>query len=630
MIDEESGLGGRLLITLAKAGRATLPWNRFRVGAPVLLTPSGKKSTDGLRGVVFEQQPTAVGVALAGVPEDWGAEVWVQRNPGGSIYPATMSRPGECAHALVRAAAARGDRLADLRAVLLGEREPEFVDPPPDRTPDGDPPLNAGVDSGPNANLTASLNASLNLVQRQAVRFALSAADFALLHGPPGTGKTTTVVELIRCAVARGEKVLACAPSNLGVDNLFERLLAAGENAVRLGHPARVMPQLRARALDMLVDDHADARLARKLVKQALGLFRKASRWSRARPAPGERREIRHEAKSLLADARRLETQAVEQILNAADVICATTTGLNSDLLGGRRFDLAVIDEACQSTEPGCWLPLLWSDRVVLAGDHCQLPATVVDVEAERAGFGVSLFERLLARFGPGVCRRLTVQYRMHEAIMEFPSAEFYDAELTADDSVRGHLLSDLDGVQPSPLTESPLEFIDTAGANFDEQPEPDGESRCNPREAELVCRKVQQLIESGLPPQAIAVIAPYAAQVRLLREAASAGGAGNRQRRRLPGTREGSGGDLAGAFEPPRRDRLSPGNSPHQRRLDAGPAKAAGDRRQRDPGPASVLCRDARILRKPIRLPLRLGGARCGIVAVSTAPVRRGRLAAW
>jgi predicted DNA helicase len=359
----------------------------------------------------------------------------------------------------------------------------------------------------------------LDASQEEAVRFALSARDLAIIHGPPGTGKTTTVVELIRRAVRRGEKVLACAPSNLAVDNLLERLLAGGERAVRLGHPARVLPALREHTLDLMVEDHDDTRLARKLAKAAFALFRKAGKWTRAKPEPGARRDMRQEAREMLADARRLEARAVERILDAASVLCATTTGLDSEILGQRRYDLAVIDEAGQSTEPGCWIPLLRANRVVLAGDHCQLPPTIVSQEAERAGFGLSLLERLVTLFGPAVTRRLNVQYRMHEAIMAFPSAQFYDGTLQADDSVRGHLLRDLPGVAANPLTGTPVQFIDTAGAGYDEEVEVGGESRLNRQEAALVCRKVRALVEAGVSAADVAVIAPYAAQVRLLRE---------------------------------------------------------------------------------------------------------------
>jgi len=288
---------------------------------------------------------------------------------------------------------------------------------------------------------------------------------------------------------------------------------------VRLGHPARVMADLRAHTLDLLVQEHPDVRLARKLVKEAMGLFRRAGRYTRAKPAPGARQESRQEARNLLADARRLETQAVEHILDTADVLCATTTALGSEVLGRRRFDLGVIDEACQSTEPGCWVPLLWCDKVVLAGDHCQLPPTLVSREAAAEGLGVSLFERLMTLFSGSIARQLIVQYRMHRAIMDFSSREFYEARLQADPSVCEHVLADLSGVVASGSTQLPIEFIDTAGAGFDEEVEPDGESRLNRQEAALVCRKVQGLLDCGVAAGDIAVIAPYAAQVRLLRE---------------------------------------------------------------------------------------------------------------
>lgn len=490
--DEQAGLGGRYLVSLGKRGRAPLPWTRLDVGSPVILSPCKAKVEQAHRGVVCERDEQTICVALDRLPEDladhdaWRLDL--------SFDEVAIQRQRA---ALEQARSARGDRFAILRDVLLGVRQPEF-----------------GLDPE-----VRPLDHSLNAVQREAVQFALSARDLALIHGPPGTGKTTAIVEVIRQAVRRGAKVLACAPSNLAVDNIFERLLGFGERVVRLGHPARVLPELRAHTVDLLVERHHDVKVARKLVKQAMSLFREAERHTRAAPKPGARRQLREDAKSLLADARRIEAQAVESILDSARVLCVTTTGLDSQILGTRHFDVAVIDEACQSTEPGCWIPLLRCDRVVLAGDHCQLPPTVVSQEATADGFGISLFERLMGTCGPQVARRLTVQYRMHQSIMDFSSNEFYEGELLADDSVRGHVLADLPDVGSVALTQSPIEFIDTAGAGYDEEIEPDGESRRNRQEADLVRRKVQELLDAGIAAQQIAVIAPYAAQVRLLRE---------------------------------------------------------------------------------------------------------------
>ena len=362
---------------------------------------------------------------------------------------------------------------------------------------------------------TAGLNAS----QLAAVALALAAEDVACIHGPPGTGKTTAVVELIRRAVARGDKVLACAPSNAAVDNLLEKLLAAGLEPVRLGHPARVAADFRGRALDLLVEAHPDARQAKKFAREAYALFRKADKWTKGKPQPGEKQALRAEGRDLLTEARKREQLAVDRILDDARVVCATLTGLDSETLGRRRYDLAVIDEACQTTEPASWIPLLRADRVVFAGDPCQLPPTILSPQAAAQGLRVSLMERVMALYGDAVSRLLTVQYRMHERIMGFSSAEFYGGKLVADPSVVAHRLCDLPGVTEEPHTETPVRFTDTAGAGYDEELEEDTDSRLNRQEADLAAKRVRELLAAGVPASGIAVITPYAAQVRLLRE---------------------------------------------------------------------------------------------------------------
>ncbi len=489
--DQDAGLGGRYLVRLVKRSRTPLPWTRLDTGSPVVMSSPSRPSSP-LRGVISERDRNVVWVALTALPDDvdeyndWRLD----------LAHDEIARNRQQA-AMTRALSARASALARLRDALLGRQAAEFE--PPKQPLDDLPRVNGA--------------------QRAAIELGLAARDVALIHGPPGTGKTTTLVELIRQAVARGAKVLACAPSNLAVDNVFERLLSANVEAVRLGHPARVLPELRAHTLDVLVDEHHDVRVARKLVKDAWALFRKAGRYTRAKPAPGAKQQMREEARALLADARRLEALAMKQILDSADVLCATLTALDDELLGSRQFDLVAIDEACQCTEPACWTAIGRGEKLVLAGDHCQLPPTVLSDTAAAEGFGVSLFERLMQREDANWSRLLTVQYRMHQAIMGFSSAEFYGQALLADTAVAGHLLSELPQVTLGPLTAKPLEFIDTAGAGCDEEPEPDGESRLNPGEAELVCRKVQQLLAAGVPAADIAVITPYAAQARRLRE---------------------------------------------------------------------------------------------------------------
>jgi predicted DNA helicase len=221
----------------------------------------------------------------------------------------------------------------------------------------------------------------------------------------------------------------------------------------------------------------------------------------------------------MLAEVRKLESLAVERVLDDAQVVCATLTGLDSELLGKRRFDVVVIDEACQSTEPANWVPLLRANKLVLAGDHCQLPPTILSPEAAERGLAVSLMERLIAQFGPGVSRLLTVQHRMNSAIMGFSNTEFYNGELIAHESVANHRLCDLPGVNAEPITELPVQFIDTAGASFDEELEEDTGSRRNVQEAALAVKKVRALIAAGVSATQIGVITPYRAQVRLLRE---------------------------------------------------------------------------------------------------------------
>jgi len=492
--EEDAGLGGRILLTLGKRNQTLdLPWTRLGIGTPVIFSEEGMQSeTDGWRGVVSRVSKDSLQVAFSQWPEPESEWPTFRLDRFSDEISYQRQRQG-----LEKANMATNSRFADLRDVLLGLRSPFFhlIENP---TP---------------------LNSTLNDSQLKAVRFALSAEDVAILHGPPGTGKTTTLVELIRQIMQTGQRVLAVAPSNLAVDNLFEKLLTSGEKAIRIGHPARVRLELRQQTLDALVENHPNVKLARKLAREAYALREQASKYTRTKPEPGERRAKRQEAKQMLVDARKIEDQVVVSLLSSARVVCVTLTGLERDLLGSQHFDWCIMDEASQSTEAAAWAPLQIVDRLVLAGDHFQLPPTIISSQATAEGFNVSLLERLIEQLGKGVARRLSVQYRMHHQIMEFSSQEFYEDSLSAEAVVHDHLLRDLPGLAANELTGTPIDFIDTAGASYDESAELEGDSHYNLQEADLVLKKVQALLASGLAPAEIAVISPYSAQVRLLRE---------------------------------------------------------------------------------------------------------------
>lgn len=490
--DEAAGFGGRTLLTLGKRDRRqNLPWTRLNCGTPIVLFEEQVLTPELLRGVITQRDRETICVAVSDAPDPKSERPLFRLELSSDEIARDRQRD-----AIKRVRSAEQGRLAAIRNVLLGEGEPTFE---------------KAVDWQPLTPLDAS--------QTAAVAHALTARDVAIIHGPPGTGKTTAVVELIRQSIRRGERVLACAASNLAVDNLLQRLLYHREKALRVGHPARVLPELRDHTLDELVETHPDLKLAREWTKEAWSLRRQASRYTRTAPPPGQRRELREQAQQLLNDARQIESRLVDYLIDSASVVCATLTGLDRNWLGDRRFDLVVIDEAAQATEPPCWIPLLRSQKIVLAGDHLQLPATVVSSEAQRAGLQVSLMERLVSRWGHLISRQLTTQYRMNEQIMRFSSDEFYESTLIAADRVRTHRLSDIPAVTSCSLTETVLKFYDTAGSNCQENQEAEGASKENAGEAEYVARHVKELLTANVSPDEIAVITPYAAQARRLRE---------------------------------------------------------------------------------------------------------------
>lgn len=355
----------------------------------------------------------------------------------------------------------------------------------------------------------------LNSFQHQAIEKILSANELAIVHGPPGTGKTTTLVQAIKWMVdTNKEQVLVTAPSNAAVDLLSEKLSEQGLNVVRIGNPARVNEKQMALSLDSKIASHNSSKEIRKLKKQAAEYRDLAHKYKRSFGAAEreQRKALFAEARNISNEVEKTEQYIISDVLSKAQVITSTLVGANHYTIRNLQFQTCVIDEAGQSIEPACWIPILKSKKLVMAGDHFQLPPTIKSAEAAKE-LGTTLMEKLVARH-PSSVVLLEEQYRMHSKIMEFSSKEFYEGKLKANDSVASRLLFEGD---------QPFVFMDTAGCGYDELRE---ESKLsNPEEADFVLQQLERLaatlqtIYSTDNFPSIGLISPYRHQVELLKE---------------------------------------------------------------------------------------------------------------
>ncbi|KAJ7074075.1 AAA domain-containing protein [Mycena amicta] len=458
---------------------------------------------------------------------------------------------------------------------------------------------------------------SLNPSQKDAVRFALQAAEVACIHGPPGvhsyscsemdansdflgTGKTHTLIEILR-QLTSGEKplrVLVCGASNLSVDNILERLLAlpvpdkgSRIKVTRIGHPARVMSNasILESTLEVKAGRSEQAILAKDVkveIEAALSML--SGKGKSKMPRGAERRKMWDEVKALRKEYRQREGGVVKTVLADSQVVVATCHSAGGRQLRNHEFDVVIIDEATQAMEAVCWVPILKGRKLILAGDPMQLPPTVLSVnkkekkdkskrpeakpatknevvpppppsesDSESSGseeeeeekpkpakaasttkpktkqallkpprtLETTLFDRLEKMYGKSVKRMLQVQYRMHQDICAFPSATLYGSKLASAPSVEKHLLLDLPETHADSADDekevlgTPVVFFDTAGCEYFERLEGDGDegSRCNENEATVVKNWVDRLVGAGVLPSQIAVISPYQAQVTLL-----------------------------------------------------------------------------------------------------------------
>lgn len=381
------------------------------------------------------------------------------------------------------------ERLVRLRETLIGPLQPRFRQLPPVEMP------------------------WLNAKQNDAVRQAVAALDVAVVHGPPGTGKTTTLVEAIIETLQRETQVMVCAPSNAAVDWISEQLSRRGINVLRIGNPLKMTDEMLACSYERRYADHPDY----------------PELWSiRKRLREGVDEHPSRERQSLLRRLRKrqmeLEIKIHADLFEQASVVSCTLIGSAYHILERRRFSTLFIDEAAQALEPACWAAIIKADRVILCGDHQQLPPTVKCMEAARGGLGQTLMQHVV-QGKPHCVTLLTTQYRMHRDIMEFPSRWFYHGALKAAPEVADRVVH---------LMDTPLTWIDTCSgkqaAESTERGAESGERRAqsgslsNADEARLVMHTLRDYVDMIGLERLVAdrvdfgIISPYRAQVRMIR----------------------------------------------------------------------------------------------------------------
>ncbi|GAB3324016.1 AAA domain-containing protein [Larkinella ripae] len=463
--------------------------HQFRGGMPAVFFSNHDPKTDRVEGTISHQSGNRLKITLqTDELPDWSRDgkLGVELLFDDKSYD-------EMQEALKLARTLSADPKNRLVQILTGQSSPTFqADLPPLPIP------------------------QLNESQQRAVDKIRAANELAIVHGPPGTGKTTTLVQAIKVLLKEdNRKLLVVAPSNTAVDLLSEKLHEQGVNVLRVGNPARISDRLTALTLDHKMAEHSLMKEAKKLKKQASEFKNMAHKYKRnfGKAEREQRKALFDEAHRIMKEVANTEQYIVDDLVTRAQVITATLVGSNQALIRTLSFHTVVIDEAGQALEPACWIPILKAQKVILAGDHCQLPPTIKSSEAARNGLNTTLLEKCVSRH-PEAVSLLEEQYRMHAHIMGYSSQVFYANQVKAHPSVVAHSLFPGD---------SALWFVDTAGCGFDEKL--DGTSSTNPEEAALLIRHLAQQVAELSPfysPQnfpSIAVISPYKQQLAVLNE---------------------------------------------------------------------------------------------------------------
>ena len=387
---------------------------------------------------------------------------------------------------------AKNNQLSHLRDVLLGQEKPGQRELFPIRFP------------------------WLNRSQEEAVNKVLGAKQVSIVHGPPGTGKTTTLVEAIYETLHRENQVIVCAQSNTAVDCISEKLVDRGINVLRIGNPTRINDKMLSFTYERRFESHPDYPelwSIRKAVRDIQSNMRKKSR--------EERDTIRNRLSRLKFRATELEVKIDTELFDEARVVACTLVGSANRGMMNRHFTTLFIDEAAQALEAACWIAIGKADRVILAGDHHQLPPTIKCIEAEREGLGRTLMQKI-AHAKPETVSLLKIQYRMHEDIMKFPSQWFYNGELQAAPEIRYRGILDWD---------TPISWIDTSDMDFKEEFIGETFGRINKAEADLLLQELKVYINRIGGKRVLeeridfGIISPYKAQVQYLRNKIKASG---------------------------------------------------------------------------------------------------------